>query len=37
MDNTYNRLIDNDELSQSTSLTHLLNGEDNIQTMMILM
>ena len=29
MDNTRNKFIDDDELSESTSLTHLLNGEDN--------
>ena len=29
MDNTRNKFIDDNELSESTSLTHLLNGEDN--------
>ena len=29
MNNTRNKFIDDDELSESTSLTHLLNGEDN--------
>ena len=29
MDNTRNQFIDDDEFSESTSLTHLLNGEGN--------
>ena len=29
MNNTRNKFIDDDELSESTLLTHLLNGEDN--------
>ena len=31
MDNTRNKFIDDDDLSESISLSHLLNGEDNTE------